>query len=33
MNLNLNLLPAFIIAAVLLVAIGAGLASFVWWLA
>ena len=32
MNLNLNLLPAFIIAALLLVGVGAGAASVVWWL-
>lgn len=32
MNLNLNLLPAFVFAAILLVALGAGLASLLWWL-
>lgn len=32
MNLNLNLLPVFICIAILLVSLGAGLASFIWWL-
>lgn len=31
-NLNLNLIPFFIAVSVLLVLLGAGAASLVWWL-
>jgi hypothetical protein len=29
--MQFNLIPAFIVAALLLVAVGAGMASLVWW--